>query len=209
MLQPNKQTQIQLLSERIQLLSQRNSTPKHLVPHPSLRKKGHCLKGSRCDFSHQFDPQQASKSYQPYNAQPLFKDKMPSYLPPVMNLPTFPVLYELSNSIYPPINWSLPIQQNSTSSNELSCFEPSTTDGNLYKTPPILRYEDQRKEVLYGKEPVGSLLLNNHTERHPRQVREETLIGNRRFYSNLINIPLLAPSTTYSTTNTDTVKSSH
>ena len=27
-------------------------TPKHLVPCPFLRRKGHCLKGTRCDFSH-------------------------------------------------------------------------------------------------------------------------------------------------------------
>ena len=71
----------------------KNPTQKHVVPCPYLRKKGHCLKGSRCDFSHQFDPQQASKPYRPYNAQPLFKDNMPSYplpgFPPVMNLPTF------------------------------------------------------------------------------------------------------------------------
>ena len=68
-------------------------TQKHLVPCPYLRKKGHCLKGSRCDFSHQFDPQQAFKPYRPYNVQPLFKDNIPSYplpgFPPVMNLPTF------------------------------------------------------------------------------------------------------------------------
>jgi uncharacterized protein YoxC len=35
------------------------STPKHLVPCPFLRRKGHCLKGSKCDFSHQFGHQQA------------------------------------------------------------------------------------------------------------------------------------------------------
>ena len=56
----------------------KNPTQKHPVPCPYLRKKGHCLKGPRCDFSHQFDPQQASKPYRPYNVQLLFKDNIPS-----------------------------------------------------------------------------------------------------------------------------------
>ena len=40
-------------------------------------------------------------------------------------------------------------------------------------------------------------------------MREQNPTGYRRFCSNLINIPLLAPSTTYSTTNTETIKSSN
>ena len=46
-------------------------TSKHLIPCPFLRKKGHCLKGSRCDFSHEFDSRQSSQLRQqhslPYN----------------------------------------------------------------------------------------------------------------------------------------------
>ena len=30
-------------------------TPKHLVPCPFLRRKRHCVKGSKCDFSHTVD----------------------------------------------------------------------------------------------------------------------------------------------------------
>ena len=52
-----------------------NSTPKHLEPCPYLRKKGHCLKGSRCDFSHQFDPQQALNPTNPTIFNPCLRIK--------------------------------------------------------------------------------------------------------------------------------------
>lgn len=35
---------------------QKNTTPKHLVPCPFLLRKGHCLKGISCDFSHDIGP---------------------------------------------------------------------------------------------------------------------------------------------------------
>ena len=53
----------------------------------------------------------------------------------------YPTVYQLAPPPPPPI------QQNSTSSNELPSFVPSTTNGNLYKTPTILRCEEQRIPV--------------------------------------------------------------
>ena len=133
----------------------KHSTQKHLVPCPYLRKKGHCLKGSRCDFSTSLTLNRllnpTNPTMQPYNAQPLCKDKMPSYplpgFPPIMNLPTFQFYMNYPIVYIPPSTGPPPIQQNSTSSNELPCSVPSTTNGNLYKTPPILRCEEQRIPV--------------------------------------------------------------
>ena len=76
---------------------------------------------------------------------------MPSYplpgFPPVMNLPTFQCYMNYPIAYIPLSTSPPPIQHNSTSSNELHCFAPATTDGNLYKTPPILRCEEQRIPV--------------------------------------------------------------
>lgn len=38
-------------------------TPKHMVPCPFLGRKGHCLKGPNCDFSHDFFQQQSNRYY--------------------------------------------------------------------------------------------------------------------------------------------------
>ena len=46
-------------------LPQHTKTPKSYVPCPFLRRKGYCLKGSKCDFSHS-NPQQL---FQPYRQQ--------------------------------------------------------------------------------------------------------------------------------------------
>ncbi len=43
-------------------LPQHTKTPKSHVPCPFLRRKGYCLKGSKCDFSHA-NPQQLFQSY--------------------------------------------------------------------------------------------------------------------------------------------------
>jgi hypothetical protein len=43
-------------------------TPKHLVPCPFLRRKGHCLKGFNCDFSHKTSPSQHLRFYQQQDA---------------------------------------------------------------------------------------------------------------------------------------------
>ena len=76
---------------------------------------------------------------------------MPSYplpgFPPVMNLPTFQCYMNYLIAYIPLSTSPPPIQHNSTSSNELPCFVPATTDGNLYKTPPILRCEEQQIPV--------------------------------------------------------------
>jgi hypothetical protein len=68
------------------------STPKHLVPCPFLRRKGHCLKGSKCDFSHQFGPQRPAQLYQRYNFPSFWRDPIPypfTNFPPVISFPTF------------------------------------------------------------------------------------------------------------------------
>jgi hypothetical protein len=58
------------------------SNPKHLVPCPNcpfLRRNGHCLKGSKCDFSHQFGHQQPAQLYQRYNFPPFRRDHACKY----------------------------------------------------------------------------------------------------------------------------------
>jgi hypothetical protein len=44
-------------------------TPKHLVPCPFLKRRGYCLKGSKCDFKHR-DFQHSVNEQQPKNGQP-------------------------------------------------------------------------------------------------------------------------------------------
>jgi hypothetical protein len=70
-----------------------NVASKHLVPCPFLRRKGHCLKGSKCDFSRQFGPQQPAQLYQRYNFPSFWRDPIPypfhPNFPPVMSFPTF------------------------------------------------------------------------------------------------------------------------
>ena len=82
-------------------------TSKHLIPCPFLRKKGHCLKGSRCDFSHEFDSRQSSQLRQqhslPYNflppvmqyqfQHPFFNFLNYPYIQPPMDIPIRPLKF--------------------------------------------------------------------------------------------------------------------
>ena len=52
--------------------------PKHCVPCPFLQKKGYCLKGARCDFFHNINPQQFVQSNGRYNDPPV-TGNLPSY----------------------------------------------------------------------------------------------------------------------------------
>lgn len=88
-----------------------NPTPKHLVPCPFLRRRGYCLKGSRCDFSHVSTTYQQPPSPSIYPTPfipppfppppiPYFQDPLPPmhypipphfmkpYLQPLMTIPT-------------------------------------------------------------------------------------------------------------------------
>ncbi|CAB3994395.1 Hypothetical predicted protein [Paramuricea clavata] len=69
---------------------------------------------------------------------------------------------------------------------------------------PILREDVQRRGVLY--EERLDLLLNYNAEGQPPQQQKQSSTNSHCSHSNLINIPLLAPATIYSPTNSDTTK---
>ena len=65
--------------------------PKHLVPCPFLRKKGHCLKGYKCDFSHNINSRSLQSNYQQMLRPSFYKQTLHPYhiYPPLMNHPGF------------------------------------------------------------------------------------------------------------------------
>ena len=65
--------------------------PKHLVPCPFLRKKGHCLKGYKCDFSHNINSRHLQSNYQGVQRPPFYKQTSHPYhiYPPLINYPVF------------------------------------------------------------------------------------------------------------------------
>ncbi len=72
-------------------LPQHTKTPKSHVPCPFLRRKGYCLKGPKCDFSHA-NPQQLFQPYQQQYFPPPFYGQTPYYLqipPNAMRHPHF------------------------------------------------------------------------------------------------------------------------
>ena len=65
-------------------------TPKHLVPCPCLRRKGHCLEGFICDLSHKTSPPQHLRFYQQQDlSSPFYKLTRYPYpiLPQAMKYP--------------------------------------------------------------------------------------------------------------------------
>ena len=55
--------------------------PKNLVPCPFLRRRGYCLKGSRCDFLHNDTPSSTSGVQSPFRQNPISAYPF-SYVPP-------------------------------------------------------------------------------------------------------------------------------
>ena len=70
-------------------------TPKHLVPCPFLHRKGHCLKGTRCDFSHNdvlpfnfLTPVTNYSTHYPFLKYRLAQPSAVYQPPPLMGFPT-------------------------------------------------------------------------------------------------------------------------
>ena len=77
---------------------------KHLVPCPFLSRRGHCLKGSKCDFSHQLITQQPDSPYPQQNTSTSIPRRI--LYPPQRFQPTtnYPNHHSYTNfpSFYPP-----------------------------------------------------------------------------------------------------------
>ena len=59
-------------------------TPKHRAPCPFLRKKGHCLKDSHCDFLHDIVPKHLTQNQRRRKFHPSFHKQKLDPLPPMM-----------------------------------------------------------------------------------------------------------------------------
>ena len=81
--------------------------PKHQVPCPFLRRRGHCLKGSNCDFSHYVkcpNPYPFQR-VPPTTSYPIFHPYPKFYPPPLMEIPTRPPLLRVP----PPSHFTKPL----------------------------------------------------------------------------------------------------
>ncbi len=81
-------------------LPQHTKTPKSYVPCPFLSRKGYCLKGSKCDFSHA-NPQQLFQPYQQQYFPPPFYGQTPYYLQSPPNAMRHPHFYPHMSAAMP------------------------------------------------------------------------------------------------------------
>ena len=105
------------------------SIPKHLVPCPFLRR-GHCLKGGKCDFSHNINVQQPFQFPQ--------QRTLPLNFPqPLMN---YPIYHPFLNFPYPQPDTT--VLMLNIASNFDNCT-PNRNYNNLIEVP-ILNHENRR-----------------------------------------------------------------
>ena len=120
----------------------RNIKTKVRVSCPFLKRKGHCLKGSRCDFSHKFIPLDDCGSKFQHNS---FKRFPPVNTYPNRNLPPFPF-----NPNFPPA-FRRPTFQ--------PLFQPYH---HQYSYPPPLMSIPTRTPAYYGMESPFHPLKTEH-----------------------------------------------
>ena len=107
------------------------SIPKHLVPCPYLRR-GHCLKGGKCDFSHNINVQQPFQFAQ--------QRTLPLNFPqPLMN---YPIYHPFLNFSYPQPLMDTTVSMLNIASNFYNCI-PNRNYNNLIEVP-ILNHENRR-----------------------------------------------------------------
>lgn len=97
------------VNSQLNIQLNKTKTPKHLVPCPFVRRRGHCLKGSQCDFLHRnTNSRQSTQKHQWQNPQPFFHKQMLypfQTFPFPMRIPTF---HQSTLGPYPPSLMEVP-----------------------------------------------------------------------------------------------------